>query len=300
MYHPDVPKYPIGFKILAWPWLYLISKVPFAILYKIADILTYLMQRIIKYREKVIMDNLRQSFPEKSEAEIRSIVSKYYAHLGDLFVEVIKGMSMTSSQLKERMPNLNLDVYREFYHKNQSFIVVMSHCGNWEWVCLMSQLTCEQQVFFTYKPLKNRGFNTLMYRIRSKFGAKPVSMNETLRAVVQNQKEVTLLALLGDQNPSNANQAYWSNSFLNRPTAFLTGPAKISKKFNLPIVYLSCHKIKRGYYEARSRVILSDPTEFTEDQISELVANQIEAEIKNQPEIWLWSHRRWKHKKPST
>jgi KDO2-lipid IV(A) lauroyltransferase len=297
MYQPEIPKAPLGFKILVFPWLFLLSKLPFWILYRISDLIFVILYHIIKYRRKVVLENLRNSFPQREEKFIQSVERKYYKHLSDLFVETIKGYSITEKQMKKRMINEDQDVYLDYYQKNQSFIVVMSHCGNWEWICLMSQLTCKQQVFCTYKTLSSDGFNWFMYQIRSKFGAKPVSMTETLRAFANNKDAVTVTALIGDQNPSGVNQVYWADSFLNQETAFLTGPAKISKKFNLPIVYLDSRKLYRGHYAARSLTIIDNPSELTEDQISERISNHIQNEILNQPEIWLWSHRRWKHKR---
>jgi len=297
MYSPEIPKAPTLFKFLVFPWLYLLSLLPFWFLYRISDLVFFLLYHVFRYRRKIVFQNLQNSFPERGESFHRKIEKKYYRHLADLFVETIKGFSITESQMKSRMVNESEELYLDYYQRNQSFIVVMSHCGNWEWICLMSQLTCKQQVFCTYKTLSSGGFNWFMYQIRSKFGAKPVSMTETLRAFSNNRDAVTVTALIGDQNPSGVNQVYWADSFLNQETAFLNGPAKIAKKFNLPIVYLDSRKIKRGYYVAQSITIVENPSELTEDQISERISYHIENEILNQPEIWLWSHRRWKHKR---
>lgn len=299
MYSPEIPKAPTLFKLLVFPWLYLISKLPFWLLYRISDCVFVLLFYILRYRRKVVRENLRNSFPNRENSYLKSIELKYYRHLSDLFVETIKGYSISEKQMMSRMINEDEDVYLDYYNKNQSFIVVMSHCGNWEWICLMSQLTCKQQVFCTYKTLSSDGFNWFMYQIRSKFGAKPVSMTETLRSFANNRDIVTVTALIGDQNPSGVNQVYWADSFLNQETAFLSGPAKISKKFNLPIVYLDSRKLSRGHYAARSITIVDNPSDLTEDQISQRISYHIQNEIQNQPEIWLWSHRRWKHKRIS-
>ena len=292
------PKGTTGFKLFIFPIIYIFASLPFFMTQCLGNVVYFILYKLVKYRVKVVKENLKNAFPEKSDAERLEIEIKYYKHLSDLFFETIKGLTMTKNQLKRRMTNIDQHIYDDFYFKGQSFIVVMSHCGNWEWVCDMSQVDCKQQVQCVYKTLSSKGFDWLMYKIRSRFGAIPMSMEQTLRVMTNNKNVPTVTAFIGDQNPSSGKTAHWSY-ILNQDTPFMNGPEKISKMFNYPIVYLSSRKIKRGYYEARSEMIIENPKNFKDGEITEIIAKRTEKEILDQPEIWLWSHRRWKHKKES-
>ncbi|MFM2335348.1 MAG: hypothetical protein RIS91_1351 [Bacteroidota bacterium] len=298
MKRTPMPKGSRIFSILVWPWLKLVSLLPFWLLYLISDGLRFILYRLIGYRVKVVRDNIARSFPEKSLGERLEIERDFYKHLGDLFVETIKGMSISESAMKRRMLNIDQHHYDDLYQNNQSAIIVMSHCGNWEWICLMSQIVCQQRVQCIYKSLSNSGFDRWMYAIRSKFGANPIPMEQTLRVLDANKAVVTVNAFIGDQNPSSGKGAYWTN-FLHQDTPFMMGPEKIAKKLNMPLYYLSSTKVKRGYYEAKTAPLCLDPSSMPDGEITRLIAEHTEREIQQQPHIWLWSHRRWKHKRPA-
>jgi len=298
MKRTPMPKGSRIFSILVWPWLKLVSLLPFWLLYLISDGLRFILYRLIGYRVKVVRDNIARSFPEKSLGERLEIERDFYKHLGDLFVETIKGMSISESAMKRRMLNIDQHHYDDLYHNNQSAIIVMSHCGNWEWICLMSQIVCQQRVQCIYKSLSNSGFDRWMYAIRSKFGANPIPMEQTLRVLDANKAVVTVNAFIGDQNPSSGKGACWTN-FLHQDTPFMMGPEKIAKKLNMPLFYLSSTKVKRGYYEAKTVPLCLDPSSMPDGEITRLIAEHTEREIQQQPHIWLWSHRRWKHKRPA-
>lgn len=296
MKRTQMPKGSWMFTLLIWPWLKLLSILPFAVLYLISDFLFLVLYRIIGYRTKVVRQNLERSFPEKSSKDRKQIERDFYKHLGDLFVETIKGMSISASEMKRRMANIDQHHYDALYKNNQSAIIVMSHCGNWEWICLMSQIACQQRVQCVYKSLSNSGFDRWMYVIRSKFGANPIPMEQTLRVLEANKSVVTVNAFIGDQNPSSGKGASWTN-FLNQDTPFMMGPEKIAKKFNMPLYYLSSQKVKRGYYQATTVPLCLNPKETADGEITQLIAQHTDREIQQQPHIWLWSHRRWKHKR---
>jgi KDO2-lipid IV(A) lauroyltransferase len=296
MYQSEKPKPNLSFLLFVYPFLWIIGNLPFFILYRLADLIFVLIFHVFKYRRGIVLSNLKNSFPEKSETELKKIEKSYYKHLADLILETIKGISITEKQLRRRSKNIDQSVFDNFFEKKKNFIVVMSHCGNWEWVCLMSQPVCKQQIICTYKTLSNKGFNWLMYSVRSKFKAMPVHMNETLKAILKSKDVVNTTALIGDQNPSNTNNVYWG-TFLNQETAFFNGPAKIAKKLGYPLVYMSSRKVKRGHYETYTEIIVDDVSAYSEAEISEIIVRKTENEILAQPEIWLWSHRRWKHKR---
>lgn len=284
------------FTILIWPWMKLISVLPFFLLYGISDLLSFLLYRILRYRVSVVRENLSRCFPHKSLQELRQIEFQFYKHLGDLFVETIKGLSISAYSMRKRMVNIDQHIYDELNQNKQSSIIVMSHCGNWEWICLMSQLSCKQQIQCIYKTLSNPGFDFLMFKIRSKFGASPIPMEQSLRVFASNKDYVTCNAFIGDQNPSAGNSAAWVD-FFGVETAFMWGTEKIAKKFNWPVYYLSSFKVKRGHYQATTVPLCLNPAETEEGFITQQIAQFTQREIEAQPFAWLWSHRRWKHTK---
>ncbi len=292
----EAPAKSMLFSWLIWPWIKLISLLPFAVLYVISDGLFVLLYYVLKYRRAVVESNLKRCFPNKSQVEIKSIEKEFYRHLGDLFVETIKGISISKSEMKRRMVNVNQNIYDELHETGKSSIIVMSHCGNWEWICLMSQLSCTQQIQCIYKSLSSQGFDRMMFLMRSKFGANPIPMEQTLRILAANKDIVTCNAFIGDQNPSSGKTACWVD-FFNQETAFMWGPEKIARKFNWPLFYLSTIKVKRGYYQAITVPLTLEPNKLEEGEITQLIAKHTQLEIENQPSTWLWSHRRWKHKR---
>lgn len=294
----NVKKPNVLFRFLALPILTAISLLPFFILYRIADLISFLLYRVFRYRVAVVRDNLRRCFPHKSTQEILSIEREFYSHLGDLFVETIKGLTISDQEMRRRMLNIDQHVYDQLNSNRESSIIVMSHCGNWEWICLMSQLACAQQIQCIYKTLSSKGFDYLMFKIRSKFGANPIPMEQTLRVFAANKEITTCNAFIGDQNPSSGSTAAWVD-FFGQETAFMWGPEKIARKFNWPVYYLSSYKVKRGFYQATTVPLSLNPNETEEGFITKEIARFTQNEIEQQPFAWLWSHRRWKHKKPS-
>ncbi len=298
-YKSDIPKAGPQFYFVVYPIFYGLALLPFPILYLISDVLYLILYRIIGYRKKVVRQNLQNAFPNKTISERRLLERKYYKHLADLFVEIIKALRISPEELKKRMHYENVEIFHELNSKKQSAVVVLTHSGNWEWIALASQLYVNQNVLITYKTLSNPNFDYLMYRLRSRFSGTPVHMTETLRAVssLNAQNDPYIVALIGDQSPSNLNGVHWEN-FLNQETAFLSGPAKIAKKYKLPVIYLQQEKVKRGYYRARFTINM-DSLQLTNEEIMSSCIKSMENEIYQQPFTWLWSHRRWKHKNNS-
>ena len=220
------PKGTIGFKLFVFPIIFFFASLPFIYTQTLGNVVYFILYKLLKYRVKVVKENLKNSFPNKSVSERLEIEIKYYRHLSDLFFETLKGLTLSRNQLNRRMTNVDQQVYDDFYLKGQSFIVVMSHCGNWEWVCDMSQVVCKQQVQCVYKTLSSKGFDWLMYKIRSRFGAIPMNMEQTLRVMTSNKNVTTVTAFIGDQNPSSGKTAHWSH-ILNQDTPFMNGPEKI-------------------------------------------------------------------------
>ena len=279
------------------PLLYLISILPFPVFYLVSDGLYFLLYRVIGYRKKVVYENLKNSFPEKSHEELKEIEKKFYSYLCDLFLETLKTLTISKEEAIKRCAfNENTKrIFNELYEQKKSCILVMGHFGNWEWAGNSFSLINPQQLYVIYHPLSNKHFDKLMYDMRSRFGTKLYAMKDTMREMIKNRHEVSATAFIADQTPSPEG-AYWT-TFLNQDTPVFWGTEKIAQKLNYPVVYVTVNRIKRGYYEVNTEYLVRDPKNTQEGEISELHTKKLEKDIMAQPEIWLWSHRRWKHKK---
>lgn len=279
------------------PFLYLISLLPFPVFYLFSDFIYFLLYRVVGYRKKVVFENLKNSFPEKSYNELKKIEKDFYRYLCDLFLETIKTLTISRSEAVKRCKfNAKTTlVFNELANKNQSSIIVMGHYGNWEWAGNSFSLQCKQQLYVIYHPLSNKYFDKLMYDLRTRFGTKLYAMKDTMREMIRNKNEVNATAFIADQTPS-PDSAYWT-TFMNQDTPVFWGTEKIAQKLNYPIVYITIKKIKRGYYEVDSELLINEPKNTSLGEISELHTRKLESDIITQPSIWLWSHRRWKHKK---
>ena len=279
------------------PFLYLISLLPFPVFYLFSDFIYFLLYRVVGYRKKVVFGNLKNSFPEKSHNELKKIEKDFYRYLCDLFLETIKTLTISRSEAVKRCKfnAKTILLFNELANKNQSCIIVMGHYGNWEWAGNSFSLQCKQQLYVIYHPLSNKYFDKLMYDLRTRFGTKLYAMKDTMREMIRNKNELNATAFIADQTPS-PDSAYWT-TFMNQDTPVFWGTEKIAQKLNYPIVYITIKKIKRGYYEVDSELLINEPKNTSLGEISELHTRKLESDIITQPSIWLWSHRRWKHKK---
>ena len=240
--------------------------------------------------------NLQNSFPNKTYKELNNIQNRFYRHFFDVIVESIKAVSASEFFLRKKVVFKNIEMFEKHFNNNQSIVLAVSHYGNWEWGILGISLNVKQKMTGVYKKLNNSFFNNFMNKNRGKFGADLVEMNDTYRYLVNKKEECKIIGLLADQSPVKDETNYWT-TFLNQETAVYLGPEKIAKKFNYPVVFCSMKKIKRGYYEVFIEELCTNPEKTTKGEITSLYLRKMEEKINEQPEYWLWSHRRWKHKK---
>lgn len=274
------------------------SKLPFFVLYGISDIAYFIIHRIVGYRKKVVIENLRNSFPEKSEEEIIQIAKKFYQHIADLFIEFLKGYSISEKEIMARVKIVNLEIIKQYTDKNQSVIIVTGHIGNWEWLLHPLNLT-GIPIDIVYQKLSSPLFNKLTLFIRSRFAITPlIEKNDTLRKTVERKDITRAIALGSDQSPQNWKSAYWT-TFMNQDSGFFTGTERIARKFDYPVVFSEMRRVKRGYYEIEFTEIAS-PEEFNNlpmGEITERFVRILDVSINKYPADYLWSHRRWKHKR---
>jgi KDO2-lipid IV(A) lauroyltransferase len=284
---------------IALPFLYLVSILPYWLFYGLSDVFFFLLYYVIGYRKKIVLQNLRNSFPEKNEKELLKIRRKFYRYFCDLFLETFQTLTMSRNfSLKHcGMSEGTKNLFDDYYARKKNVIIVMGHYGNWEWAGNTFSILFKQQLYVIYHPLANRYFNGLIIRMRTRFGTKLIRMRDTYKDMVNNKNIISATAFIADQTPS-PESAYWT-TFLNQDTPIFRGTEKIAKKLNYPVVYVSVRKKKRGYYEVSAETLFEDPASTADDEISEAHTRRLEAEIRQQPEIWLWSHRRWKHERPS-
>jgi Kdo2-lipid IVA lauroyltransferase/acyltransferase len=278
---------------LVYPFLYLIASLPFWALYKLSDSLYYLI-RISGYRRKVALENLKNSFPDKSDAEIKALCKAYFRYLCDLTLETIKTMNMTEREAKEHCVYHQPAWLDKMFEENKSIMIVMGHYGNWEWAGPSFTLNSNYQLVVIYRPLSNQYFEKMLSITRTKFGTRIIPASQTLRDMVANRKDVTATAFIADQAATTAN-SYWT-TFLNQPTSVFNGPEKLAVRFNYPVVYISIQRLRRGYYKLIPELLFDNPATTIEGEILEAFTKRLEKEIVGDPTIWLWSHRRWKIK----
>lgn len=289
-----------NFQINKMLFIKLFSKLPFFILYGIADFAYFLIYRVIGYRKKVVFENLRNSFPEKSEVEIKHIAKDFYRHIADLFTEFLKGYSISNDEILNRVKIVNPEVVTDYTNKNTSVIIVTGHIGNWEWLLHPLNLM-EIPMDIVYQKLSSPFFDKLTLFIRSRFSKTPlIEKNETIRKTVE-RKDITRALVMGsDQSPQNMNSAYWT-TFLNQESGFFTGTERIARKNNYPVIFSEMRRIKRGYYEIEfTEIAKPDYKDLPSGEITERFVGILEKSIQKYPADYLWSHRRWKHKRPTT
>ncbi|MCF8424937.1 MAG: lysophospholipid acyltransferase family protein [Bacteroidia bacterium] len=275
--------------------LYLLALLPFPLLYLLSDGLCFLAFNLIGYRKKVVYENLRNSFPNYSEKEINAIAKKFYSHLFDTILETFKLLTISKNELKKHGLYTNLEVMDEIINQNKSFVILTGHMGNWEWLPTIWHLEGKANIVGIYHKLSSPFFEWFTKNMRERFGIQMITMENTLRGMIANKNKLTGTGFISDQTPSREN-AHWI-TFLNQDTPVFMGAEKIAKKFNYPVIYCHIIKPKRGYYEIKIDVITMEPQTTPDFYITETFNKLLEADIINQPEIWLWSHRRWKHKR---
>lgn len=281
----------------------LYASLPMPVLFLISDLIFFpVVYHIGRYRRKVVRRNLQNSFPDYAPLQLKRIERRFYRHFCDNFQETIHVLAMSQKEAKKRMVFVNSEVLTSFAEKGQGILLVLGHYGNWEYQpFLFPYLKANglQESFNVYRPLKNVAFDELMKKIRVHFGGSNVTKNETYRTVVRLRKDgiAALFGMVSDQSPSKGNLIYWT-TFLNQDTSILTGPERMAKQTGFAVVYSDVSKTARGCYQSEFKVISDAPNETAEFEITEKYARLMEKTILRDPAFWLWTHKRWKHKRP--
>ena len=261
---------------------------------RLCTLKTYILLRLFGYRKSVIRQSLNNSFPNKSTQEKKQITKNFYWHFAQFLTELIKMFYISKKSIRKRIRFKNKAIFKNYYKEGKDVILVLGHYGNWEWGLLAASLISEHEIVGIYKPLSSYFWNQQIKKLRSKFGATLVNMKDSVRYLLKQGDKPRLIGMIGDQTPSKNEINYWT-TFLNQETAIFSGTEKLAKKLNCPVVFAHIDKIKNGYYEVSFELITENPQTHPEGEITNLHTQKLEEKIKHRPELWLWSHRRWKH-----
>jgi KDO2-lipid IV(A) lauroyltransferase len=267
---------------------------PLRLLYFKADVICFIAEKIIRYRYPVIIQNLSRAFPEKNYNEIREVAHQFYRHFFRVFAEVIRSQAMKPEEARKRFNLTNPELIRELHGKELNILALGGHWGNWEWL-IMTPLFFDFSIYTLYKPLSSRITEYLMARIRRRFGMKLLSMQQAGRYILSKNDFPALYFFIGDQSPSHKNPQYRYN-FLNQPSFFFNGGARLAMATKSAIVYQSIGKIKPGFYDVSYQLISVPGDGQNEQDILRKYVSMLERDIRSKPAYWLWSHKRWKHR----
>lgn len=274
----------------------LFSRLPFWLLYPIAEAIAFFGYHVLRYRREVVEENLSISFPEKSKKEIRRIAKRFYRQFLQVFVESIKAYRFTQEDWIDRVPLKNPEVLKSYLAKDIPVLLMSGHTANWEWPAFSIGQQIGYPMEFLYKPVKNESFDKIMLALRTRHGGTAVPKEAAMREIIKRRKKSRLIGIIGDQLPSIGTEKQWLN-FLNRETAFYTGSERIATLTNYAVFYVNTRRKGLGKYEVTFDPIATPPYKKGQKGIIEKYVSLLQDTIHKNPSDYLWSHRRWKYTK---
>lgn len=282
---------------LVYPILWLISRLPFWLFYKVSDLVYVLAYYIVGYRKKTVRYNLKTAFPEKTDNELKLIEKQFYKHMCDMFLEMIKSISISAEELKKRFELPDLDIIHKLAAENRSSIIVMGHYASYEWLTAL-QFYFDHSGYGVYKRIKNKYFDKLIRDIRGKWNSELLANKEATFIIKKQQRagKMATYAFIADQSPKTRKNQYCTE-FLGQNVPFFTGIERLAIAENMPVLYLAVDKVKRGHYRAIFKVITEEPTSMPDHAITDAFISNLEVQIRHAPQYYLWTHKRFKHAK---
>jgi Kdo2-lipid IVA lauroyltransferase/acyltransferase len=279
---------------LVYGSLYLLSLLPMWLLYRLSDGVAFMLYGVIRYRRGVVLNNLEIAFPEKTDAERLRIARHFYRNFTDNFIETIKLLSAGPRFWEKRFVLDNPELVEHYYHEGRKLQVHLGHCFNWE----MANVVMAPQTHYTfivaYMPVANKAIERLFLQLRGRTGTVLLPATKLSRAIMPYRHQQYLLVLVADQAPGGPEHSYWMN-FFNRPTPFVRGPERGARAGDIPALFCRIYKPRRGYYHAEFVTLADHPAELPEGELTRRFRTMLEDAIRRQPDIWLWSHKRWKY-----
>lgn len=282
---------------LTFPILFVVSRLPFPLFYLLSDFIYFLLYRVFGYRKAVVRSNLKHAFPELKEAEYRIIEKKFYRHLCDLFLEIIKSMGMSKDQMLKRFKVKNIEVLTQFEKQNRSAFLLCGHYASWEWMMSLGY-HMNHLGYGIYRPIKNPYFDNLIKEIRSRHDAYMIPQKTAAELIRQKEKknERGVYGFASDQSPRPTPKSYW-RPFMGINVPVYTGAERLARELNIPLVFGKIQRVKRGYYELEFKLITDQPKTTAVNEITDIYTEWLEEQIKEDPTQYFWTHKRFKHAK---
>ena len=283
--------------LFLYPLLWFLSILPFRVLYLFSDFVYLIIYYIIGYRKKTVRENIALALPHLSEKERLVIEKKSYHHMCDMFLEMIKTMSISESEMNKRFQFVNLEIYKELEKEGKSIALMCAHYASYEWVISINN-KINFKGYAIYKRINNKYFDKLVRDIRSKFKANLITTKETIPTIRENFKN-NVLGIYGfasDQSPRISSAFHW-NTFMGIEVPVHTGAEMLAKKYDMNVVFLKVEKVKRGYYQAQFQTLSENTSEVLNYEITDQFLKLVEQQIHEAPEYYLWTHKRWKHRR---
>lgn len=279
--------------ILAFPIIWIVSRLPFRLLYIFSDLIYFFVYKILKYRIKVVRKNIQMAFPERSHQERLFIERKFYSHMCDMFLEMIKSYGMSESEMKKRMVFTNFELMKRFEAENRSIIIICGHYASYEWLLSLGYFL-KRPSYALYTPLSNPYFDRLVKKIRMKHKSLLLSRYVAAEKMKlhKDQGEATTYGFAADQSPASSRS--YRRSFLGVRVPVFTGAERIGKQINTVMIFMNIQKVKRGYYQTTFELLSENPQQLPNFQITDMFFERLEQIIRKQPEYYLWTHNRFK------
>ena len=286
--------------IVIYPFIWIISRLNFTSIYFVSDLFYYVLYYVFGYRKKVVRNNLKLAFPNKSDKDRILIEKKYFRNLADVFLESFKTMNISEDEMKKRYKSLNPELLDKIYDKNQNVILIAGHYCSWEWVFILDRFT-KYKINAIYKKLSNKYFDNWARSNRSKYDGNLISTKETYREILRHSKtdKLNLYGFASDQSPRLSKASHWG-IFLGNNVPIHVGAEVIAKKYNMAVVFMDVQKVKRGFYEVNFETITEKPKDYEDYEITDQFIKRLELQIIKKPEFYTLTHKRFKHKKSSS
>ncbi|HAO14227.1 MAG TPA: lipid A biosynthesis acyltransferase [Tenacibaculum sp.] len=282
--------------VISYPFIWIFSLLPMRVLYWISDFIFILVYYLIRYRKNVVRENLKLSFPDKKAEEIERLTKKFFRHFIDVMMESVKTFSISKKEMLKRFSYKNPELVNSIINEGNNIVLVGAHLANWEWSVSLP-LVLDINIYGTYSKLANPYFDKRIKKNRTKFGLIAVKTSRTIKNIHENyhKKVQSMYLLLSDQSPMLHKTHYWRN-FFHTKVPVHTGAEIIAKKYNFSVVNYTTKKIRRGYYETEFSLITNTPKDFENYQLTDRYFEIVEKSVAEQPECYLWTHKRYKHK----
>lgn len=283
-------------RIAYYLFLVPVSRLPLPVLYLFSNVMYWTMYRILGYRRKVVDRNLRASFPEKSEREIKQLRHQFYRHFFDMIVETVRNVSAPYSEIARRFVVTNPEILEPYHQAGRQVMLLTGHYNNWEVLVVGLARQIPYPVVGIYKALRNAFMEEKMRERRGRYGMELVHTKISTRWMEEHANDPLAYYFMGDQSPTFSKHVYWTH-FLNQETAVFTGAEWLCKKYNMALFYGHIEKVKRGHYTFTLDLMEDQPRKTAPNYLTELHTRRLEREIKKEPVYWLWTHKRWKRKR---